>query len=242
MSNVRNRMVAVLAVLASCIATGAAQAADGAAAIQPFNGKDLDAWQCKGDVAPDKANWKVGIAKFDPARPGGLAVEPAPEGKGEMVCTGHGRDIYTKQKFGDCTICVEVMVPKGSNSGIYLMGNYEIQVLDSFGRKDVGSGDMGGIYGNTAPKVNASKAPGEWQQFVIEFQAPKFDAAGKKTAKAKIVKAMLNGQVIHENVEIPGCTGGALGKEAATGPLMFQGDHGPIAYRDIKIVPAGAAK
>jgi hypothetical protein len=152
---------------------------------------------------------------------------------------GHGRDIYSKEKFGDCTIHVEVMVPKGSNSGIYLMGEYEIQILDSFGKKNVGPGDMGGVYGTAAPKVNAAKAPGEWQQYVIEFQTPRFDADGKKTANAKLVKVTLNGQVIHENLEIKGVTGGALtGKESTAGPLMFQGDHGAVAYRNIKIVTA----
>ena len=210
MSNVRSGMVLALFVLFGFAAPAAARAAEGAAAIHPFNGQDLDAWRCKGDTPPATGNWKVGVAKFDPAKPEELAVEPAADGKGEMVCIGHGRNIYTKQRFGDCTISVEVMVPKRSNSGIYLMGNYEIQVLDSFGKKKVDSGDMGGIFGRAAPKVNAAKAPGQWQQFVIEFQAPKFDAAGKKTANAKIVKATLNGQVIHENLEIESQTGGPM--------------------------------
>jgi hypothetical protein len=129
------------------------------------------------------------------------------------------------------------MVPKGSNSGIYLMGEYEIQILDSFGKAKVGPGDLGGIYGSAAPLLNAAKKPGEWQKFVIEFQAPKF-ADGKKTTNAKVLKVTLNGQVIHENIEVKGVTGGALtGKESAAGPLMFQGDHGTVALRNLKFTP-----
>jgi hypothetical protein len=97
---------------------------------------------------------------------------------------------------------------------------------------------MGALYSAAPPKVNASKPPGEWQKFVIEFRAPKFDAAGKKIANAKFVKVVLNDQVLHENVEMKGVTPtGVTGKESATGPLMFQGDHGPVAYRNIKITP-----
>jgi hypothetical protein len=80
-----------------------------------------------------------------------------------------------------------------------------------------------------------AKKPGEWQKFVIEWQAPKFKD-GKKVANAKFVKVELNGTVIHENVEMKGPTpSGVTGKEAPTGPLMFQGDHGPVAFRNIKI-------
>ena len=99
---------------------------------------------------------------------------------------------------------------------------------------------MGGIYARTAPKINAAEAPGRWQKFVIDFRAPKFDNDGKKIANAKLVKCTLNGQVIHENVEIAGPTTGAMSrKETAAGPLMLQGNHGPIAYRNIKIKPGG---
>src|SRR5438093_343659 len=91
------------------------------------------------------------------------------------------------------------------------------------------------LYGAAAPKTNAAKAPGEWQKMVIEFKAPRFEGE-KKTASAKFAKVTLNGQVIHENVEMKGPTpSGITGKEAATGPLMFQGDHGPVAFRNIRI-------
>jgi hypothetical protein len=154
-----------------------------------------------------------------------------------MINAGSGVDIYSEEKFGDCTIEIEFMVPKNSNSGIYVMGEYEVQILDSHGKDKVDKGDLGGIYNTAAPKVNASKAPGEWQTFVIEFQAPRFEN-GKKTANAKFVKVTLNGQVIHENVEVAGPTPSCLtGKEAPTGPLMIQGDHGPVAFRSIKVAP-----
>jgi hypothetical protein len=95
---------------------------------------------------------------------------------------------------------------------------------------------MGAIYGAQPPKVNACKKSGEWQKYVIDFQAPSYDGGGKKTSNAKFIKVELNGQILHENVEMKGPTpSGVPGKEAAQGPIMFQGDHGPVAYRNIKI-------
>jgi hypothetical protein len=166
----------------------------------------------------------------------------AEDGKGELINAtpehGASQDIYSKAKFGDCRIEVEVMVPKGSNSGVYVMGEYEVQVLDSYGKMKMGNGDMGAIYGGFAPPVNASKAPGQWQQYVIEWRAPRFDADGKKIRNAEFIKVELNGIVLHENLVMPGLTpGGVTGKEAAVGPLMFQGNHGPVAYRNIVVTP-----
>ena len=180
---------------------------------------------------PLKRKWEVGAASVDDK--GKLVLKA---GGSDMVNIARSLDIYTEQEFADCLIECEVMVPKNGNSGIYVMGRYEIQVFDSYGKAKLGMGDMGAIYSVSVPKVNASKKPGEWQKFVIDFQAPRFDG-DKKVANAKFVKVELNGQVIHENVEVAkGSTGGALtGKEAATGPLMFQGDHGPVAFRYVKI-------
>jgi hypothetical protein len=119
------------------------------------------------------------------------------------------------------------------------MGEYEIQILDSFGKEKVGPSDMGGLYGAAAPKVNACKKPGEWQKYVIDFRAPRFKE-GKKVSKAKFIKITLNDKVIHENVEMNSQTpGGLTGKEVPTGPLMFQGNHGPVAFRNIKITRKG---
>jgi hypothetical protein len=204
--------------------------------VRTFNGKSLDGWKLK---KPQGSKWVVGIAKLKSKNLGPIVVsDPGAKG-GELInAQGNSVDIFTEQAFGDCTVSLEVMVPKGSNSGIYLMGQYEVQVLDSFGRKTVSASDIGGIYGVAAPRVNAAKKPGEWQQFVIEFQAPRFKD-GNKVANAVFKKVTLNGKVIHENVEVRGSAGGSLGGgEKATGPLMFQGDHGPVAYRNIKITVA----
>jgi len=200
----------------------------------PFNGKDTTGWKLKG--AADRSQWKIGKAVIDPTNDKKLTLTPMSEG-GELVNVAGGVDIYTEEKWGDVTVELEFMVPKGSNSGIYMMGEYEVQILDSFGKDKIGPGDVGGLYGSAAPKSNASKAPGEWQKFVIVFEAPTFEGA-KKLKNAKFVKVELNGTVIHENVEVKGPTPSCLtGTESKTGPLLFQGDHGPIAFRNIKVTP-----
>jgi hypothetical protein len=222
-------------------------AAEDKTAGSPFNGRDLEGWKAKN---PKNNKWVVGRASLDPKDPSRLAVTvipPAADGGpavreliNNLSRGDHGTDLYTEAKFGDCTIELEVMIPKGSNSGIYVMGLYEVQILDSYGKVKVGPGDMGGIYTTAAPKTNACKKPGEWQKFVIEFQAPRFDAAGKKTSNARFVKVVLNDEVIHQNVEVKGPTPGNLGhQEAPTGPLMFQGDHGAVAFRNIKVLGKG---
>jgi hypothetical protein len=230
----------VLAVLSvSAIATLTVAAADEKKAepgkpIVLFNGKDLTGWKVKGNPATIK--WVVGRATLDEKNASKLTVVAGGEGS-ELINPSTSGDLYSEQKFGDGIIDVEFMVPKGSNSGVYIMGTYEIQILDSFGKEKVGAGDLGAVYGISAPKVNASKKPGEWQRFVIEYQAPRFDG-DKKTANGKVIKVTLNDQVIQENVELKGPTGGSLtGKEAATGPVMFQGDHGPVAFRNVKFTP-----
>jgi hypothetical protein len=224
----------ILAIVTLLACTAHALAADEGKSIELFNGKDLTGWLAKGG-SPEET-LKVGTAKIDPDNPRALVVEA---GGHDLVNFKSGaRDFYTEAKFGDAVIEVEFMVPQGSNSGVYLMGEYEIQILDSFGKQQVGPGDLGGLYGAQAPRVNAAKAPGQWQKFVIDFRAPKFDDSGKKTANARFVKVTLNDQVIHEDVEMKGQTpGGVSGKEAATGPLMFQGNHGPVALRNIKVTP-----
>jgi hypothetical protein len=217
-----------------------AGAGEKAKVVEPFNGKDLTGWKFKGD--PKRSKWQVGISQMSVSNSKELQLVPLASDNRDplqMVNLGSGGiDIYTEEKFGDCTIDLELMVPKSSNSGIYVMGEYEVQVLDSWGREKVGAGDLGGLYGASAPRVNAAKKPGEWQRFVIDFQAPRFED-GKKISNAKFLKVVLNGQTIHENVEmVKGPTpSGVTGKEAPTGPIMFQGDHGPVAYRNIKITP-----
>lgn len=230
--------------LACCLALSvAAVAADDKKPVEPFNGKDLTGWKLKDEK---KSKWKAAslALELDAKNPTQFAdltgttntvLVPA-----QLVnAKSGGCDIFTEEKFGDLHLELEFMVPKGSNSGIYLMGEYEVQVLDSFGKADdkLTQGDLGALYSAAKPPKNAAKKPGEWQKFVIDFRAPKFEN-GKKVANAKFVKVVLNGVVLHENVEMKAHTpGGLTGKEAATGPLMFQGDHGPVAFRDIKIVP-----
>ena len=216
------------AVLSLSLAT---LAQSGEKAVTVFNGKDLTGWKIRGK--DDKNKWAVGTASVNDK--GSLVYKK--DGSDMVNTAGGGIDIYTEQEFGDCVVEAEVMVPKGSNSGIYLMGRYEVQVLDSFGREKLTYQDMGAIYSVAVPKINACKKAGEWQKFVIDFIAPRFDGK-KKTANAKFVKVELNGQVIHENVEVTkGATGGALGGEVPVGPLMLQGDHGPVAFRNLKITP-----
>lgn len=224
-----------LLAIVACMPTSAADKDDGAKSMVLFNGKDLTGWKVKG--SPVKVQWVVGKATLDETNPAKLVVTEATSG--DLINPERAGDLYTQQKFGDGTVEVELMIPKGSNSGVYLLGEYEIQILDSFGKKKVGPGDMGGLYSIAAPKVNASKKPGEWQKLVIAYKAPRFDDAGTKTANLKLVKVTLNDQLIHENVEAKGPTpGGLTGKEAAMGPLMLQGDHGPVVFRNIKFTPA----
>ena len=205
-------------------------------AVLLFNGRNLDGWKLKG--TGQKSKWDVGKAKVSPDNPKHLV---AAKGQGEMVNQpakhGDSVDIYSEAKFGDCRIELQLMVPQGSNSGVYVMGEYEIQVLDSWGRQTMGPGDMGAIYGANPAPVNACLRPGQWQKYIIEWQAPRF-VGGNKTANAKFLKVELNGQVLHKNLEMPKQTpGGVAGKEAPTGPLMFQGNHGPVAYRNIVVKP-----
>ncbi|MBN1852379.1 MAG: DUF1080 domain-containing protein [Pirellulales bacterium] len=207
-------------------------------AILAFNGQDQSEWEASGGSG-NANKWTVGKAIVSASNP--KLLEKI-DGVGELInltpTHGESQDLYSKAKFGDCRIEVEVMVPEGSNSGIYLMGEYEVQVLDSYGRMRMGNGDMGAIYGGFSPPVNASKKPGQWQQYVIEFKAPRFDADGKKIQNAEFVKVELNGQVLHQNIVMPEQTpGGLTGKESAVGPLMFQGNHGPVAYRNIIVKP-----
>ena len=224
------------AVIRDAITGKKASSAAGAGVF--FNGKDLDDWTAK-KHRKTKSLWSVGTPKIDPKNPKALIVVA---GGDAMINTpaGHRKslDIYSGLKHGDGIIELEVMVPKGSNSGIYLQGEYEIQVLDSYGRAKMGGGDMGAIYGAKPPKLNACRKPGEWQTYEIHFKAPKFDAKGKKTANARIEKVLLNGKLIQEKIELRGPTpGGVNGKEKPQGPLMFQGNHGPVAYRNITVKP-----
>lgn len=166
-------------------------------------------------------------------------------GTGVLACLENGEHFNAGIEHGDVELDVKVLVPQNSNSGIYFQGRYEVQILDSWKKETVGYGDMGGIYahstdeatgkdiGGIAPSVNASKAPGLWQHYKILFRAPKFDDNGQKIENAKFEYVYLNGQKIHENVEVEQPTiAHMLDGEAAMGPIMIQGDHGPVAFKD----------
>jgi len=205
-------------------------------------GSDLGSWRA------ETGDWLIaGEAKMDPADSKRIATAP---GAGVLVNgpTGRTRNLLSKLEHGDVEAHVEFMVPEGSNSGVYFQGRYEIQILDSWGVEEVKHGDCGGIYQRWdskrspqgfeghAPRVNASRKPGEWQSFDVVFRAARFDAEGKKTSNARFVKVVHNGVVVHEDVELTGPTRAAtFSDEKPTGPLMLQGDHGPVAYRNIRI-------
>lgn len=186
---------------------------------------------------PGKNLWTIGHAAPDPNDSTRFIVSP--EGD-ELINTDQGgADILTEQKFGDVHIELEFMIPVNGNSGVYPMGEYEVQIWDSFSKPIILANQwMGTIVATAEPKVHPEKGGGEWQQLSIDFQAPRFDANGTKIANAKFLKVILNGVVIHENVEAPAPTPVCLtGKESTEGPIMFQGFVGPVAYRNIRIEP-----
>jgi hypothetical protein len=228
-----------LGLLASVAQTGRAEE------IQLFNGKDLSGW--RQPVGEWQAASAVAPATAEPKK---FSITP---GAGVLVNGLKGRtvNLLTEMEHADVETHVEFCVPKGSNSGVYFMARYEIQVFDSWGAEHPKYSDCGGIYQRWndaepdpkkrgyeghAPRVNASKAPGEWQSFDVVFRAPRFDASGKKIKNACFVKVVHNGKVIHENVEVTGTTrASTFNDEKPSGPLMLQGDHGPVAYRNLRI-------
>ncbi len=156
-----------------------------------------------------------------------------------------GGDIVSKEKFTDYQLHVEFKVPympdkKGQargNSGVFMQGRYEIQVLDSYGIADPGNGDCGSVYGQSAPLVNACKPPKEWQTYDISFRAPRFDDEGKMAEPARVT-VIQNGTAVQNNTIIKGPTWGeSFGKLSEPGPIVLQ-DHGnPVEYRNIWILP-----
>ncbi len=201
------------------------------------------------EFQPVAANWSIAdraicdhTVKHDlQTKPGtGVLVnQPSEEARENLLTTWEHSDLELK---------ISVMMPKGSNSGIYLQGRYEIQLFDSWMVKEPRHADCGGIYQRWddnapegqkgfeghPPRINAAKAPGLWQHFYIDFRAPKFDEQGNKIENARFAKVIHNGMLIHENVELTGPTRASVaGDEVARAPLMLQGDHGPVAFKDI---------
>lgn len=197
------------------------------------------------------SHWQ-GVAEVS-AVPEQMKIEA--KGTGKILLNSTAKDLkvpylMTKAEYGDLHVEMEFLIPKGSNAGVYLMGRYEVQIFDSFGLTELHYDDLGGIYqswdpslpqkqegfAGTPPKVNATKAPGEWQTLDITFRAPRLDAAGKKIADPVFEKVLVNGILVQENVSVPGPTRSSpLSTDAATGPLTIQGDHGPIAIRKLRV-------
>ena len=197
---------------------------------------------------PVTSNWKSARAVRFSLSTDENSFEP---GKGIILNlpvkpdTGH---LFTKMQHGDIDLEFDFVIARKSNSGVYFQGRYEVQIYDSWGVETPAFYDCGGIYQRwdenrdakkgfegKAPARNASKAPGAWQNFKISFRAPRFDKNGRKTENARFVKVLLNDVVIHENVEVTGPTrSAAFEDERSLSPLMFQGDHGPVAIRNIR--------
>jgi hypothetical protein len=218
--------------------------------IELFDGATLDGWRGRtrqGD-APDHTWRVVGAVRLRPENERRLVGEP---GTGIMLNGDDGRtaDLCTALEHGDCELHLEFCVAARSNSGVYLQGQYEIQILDSWGTPDseLTTHSCGAIYPRwiqetqtsyegAAPRTNASRAPGEWQSYDVVFRAPRFDAQGQQTANARFERVAHNGVVVHEGYECSGPTRGAWNdRDIARGPLRLQGDHGPVAFRNVRI-------
>ena len=173
--------------------------------------------------------------------------------------SGRTVNLVSKAKFKDVEFNCDFLMGEKSNSGVKFIGHYEIQLFDSYGKKEseMTGSDCGGVYPRgesqpryhtidrgTAPKVNVCRKPGEWQSLQIVFRAPRYDAQGKKVEHARFVRVTMNGTVIQENVELRFPTGSAWrkSKEVPEGPILLQGDHGPVAFRNIKVRPLSEAR
>ena len=212
-----------------------------------LTGQDLSVWR------GDTGQWQnAGDASLNAEDEKLLSTKP---GTGVLVNGPTGKTVHllSKREFGDVRAHIEFMVAKDSNSGVYFMGRYELQVFDSWQKAAEYPGiECGGIYERWdenrtpkgheghAPRVNVSRPPGQWQSFDVVFRAPRFDSSGRKLSHARFEKIVHNGVVIHEDVELTGPTrSSTFDDERPLGPLMLQGDHGPVAYRNAWFAPAG---
>jgi len=157
------------------------------------------------------------------------------------VATPNKRDISSKREFGDCYLHVEFCEPLQGhgNSGVGMEGRYEVQILNSYGRKPE-CHECGAFYGQTSPKVIASKPAGQWQTFDIFFRAPRFDARGKVVENARAT-VYQNGTLIQCDADFKGPTGIQYEQykiEVPKGPIVLQGDHDAVQFRNVWIVPA----
>jgi hypothetical protein len=181
---------------------------------------------------PQPSGWGKPVTLFDGKtleawQPIGGGQSQWSVAEGIMRNAKRGANFVTVQKFDDFKLHLEFRVPKGENSGVYLRGRYELQIDDAAGL-EASSHHLGGLYGFIAPSENVARAAGEWQTMDV-------------TLVGRMLTYTLNGTMVICNREIPGITGGALDSaEADPGPLMLQGDHGPVDFRNIVITPAAA--
>ncbi len=206
--------------------------------------QDMSFWQSR-----TAQNWQIAATAIaDPDKDHDMSAR---KGKGVLVNLPDSKNrsnLLSIAEFGDVEVSFEFMMAKFSNSGFYLQGRYEVQLLDSWGRIHPAFNDCGGIfarrrhepqeqlYEGYPPLQNTAKAPGLWQKMEIKFKAPRLDAQGKKIANALLEYVRLNGVTIQENRSLTGPTGGPISEsEAAKGPIMIQGDHGAVAFRNIQI-------
>lgn len=215
-----------------------------------LNGKDVSGWHGMNPNQPNEWFTTTGILWERLLGPTRLRAIPG-NVPGDRILngpTGRTVNLVSDQKFGDVELYLEFLIAKGSNSGVYLQGLYEVQIFDSYGSwEEMSTSDCGAIYhrwineqgvGGSAPSRNASRRPGEWQSYHIWFRAPRFDANGKKIANAKFLRVVHNGLSVQKDVEVEGATRAAMNHpEAALNPLMLQGDHGPVAFRNIYVRP-----
>ena len=214
-------------------------------------GQGLEGWRIADPAAKGTVDWMACSAvELVPGNPLHLRTYT---GENDAVIVnsliGKAGNIVSVEEHGDMEAHFEFLVAEDSNSGIYFMGRYEIQVRDSWGDEEIGDHDCGSIYQRWdpkrgkgkegyeghAPRVNVCRKPGEWQDLDVIFRAPRFNNAGEKTRNAEFVKVVHNGTVIHENVILTGPTRGKVfHDEKATGPILLQGDHGPVAFRNIR--------
>jgi len=179
--------------------------------VELFNGKDLSGWKL---IDEKQVN---GFSVAD----GNLFNNPVQKEGAEHISYGNLR---TEKVFEDFNLKLEVNVPAGSNSGIYLRGMYEVQVIDSYG-KPLDSHNMGGLYSRITPSVNAEKPAGQWQTYDI-------------TLYDRHVTVILNGTKVIDNQPVYGPTGGAMSSDVfAAGPIYLQGDHGSVSYRNMVLTP-----
>jgi hypothetical protein len=209
--------------------------------IQGWIARERDA-QGRWTASPEHTWMGAAEVELDPADDRDLWAK---RGSGNLASWGDGRtgDLFSRSELGSCELYLEFMIPAESSSGIYLLGNYEIEIADTNELSDdeLTPDSCGGIPAGPdaeghPPMANAALPFGEWQTLELVFRAPRFDDDGRKVANARFERVLLNDTVIHENVECTGPTRGAWSDvEAARGPLRLQGDQGPVAFRDVRM-------